>query len=148
MAAMEHESTSMKTLIGACLNISLPSKRPRSSEIAARLLDEYNDSTAKEKVGKDVVLDLLSRSRQLIHNRRRDHSTPHHDKISQEDVNTLIGLRDSWDEAGSDLRLAPEVSFLLGAGIYWNLVDVNNAQVPYSVVGRGTGPRDGNTFTS
>ena len=140
---MEHESKSLKALIGACLNTSSPSKRPQSSEVAARLLDEYNDSAAKQEVHKDLASDLLSRSRQLIHNRRRNHSTPPKDKFRPEDVKVLIDLRDSWDDTGSDLRLAPEVSFLLGAGIYWDLVDINDAQVPCSVVGRGAGPREG-----
>ena len=140
---MGHESKSLKALITACLNTSSPSMRPPSSEVAARLLDEYNDSAAKQKVHNDLSLNLLSRSRQLIHNRRRNHSAPPNEKFRPEDVKTLIGLRDSWDDAGSDLRLAPEVSFLLGAGIYWDLVDINDAQVAYSVVGRGTGPREG-----
>lgn len=143
LASLGNESNRIKSLIGECLNTAWPSKRPQASEVAARLLDEYNDSSARGKDPDDGILELLSRSRKLVDDRRRNHSTPVKEKFMKNDIKALVDLRDSWDEPDSNLRLAPEVSFLLGAGIYWGLIDVNDAQVPFSVVGRGTGPRDG-----
>jgi hypothetical protein len=141
MVTLNRESNRMKALISECLNADRPSKRPRASDVAARLLKEYNDNAAHGKARANLSLALLSRCRQPVDDCRRNHSTPPKEKLAKEDVTSLIDLQDSWDERGSDLRLAPEVSFLLG--IYWGLIDVNDAQVPFSVVGRGTGTRNG-----
>ena len=111
--------------------------------MAARLLDECNDSHARTNERANDTMELLSRIRKLLHDRRRNHSYPPKEKFMKEDVKALVDLRGSWEDPGSDLRLAPEVSFLLGAGVYWDLMDVNDAQAPFSVVGRGTGLLEG-----
>jgi len=136
------ESDRIKALVRGCLS-SQPSIRPQASEVRARLLDEYNDSCARANYSSDGILERLSRTRKLVDDRRRNHAEPPKEKLHNEEVKALVDLRGSWDESGSDLRLAPEISFLLGAGIYWDLIDVNAADVSIGVVGRGTGRREG-----
>lgn len=54
------------------------------------------------------------------------------------DVATLLKFDDSWDDPGSDMRLAPEASFLIGSGLLWDLVNPDHVHVPNAIVSRGT----------
>ena len=143
IADLDDESKHIKTLVCGCLSFK-PSIRPLASEVRARLLAEYNDSCARATDGGDGILELLSRTRKLVDDRRRSHAGLPKEKVGNEEVKALVDLRDCWDESGSEsLRLAPEISFLLGAGIYWDLIDVKDAEVSIGVVGRGTRSREG-----
>ena len=141
---LEKESERIKGIIHECLNVK-PSKRPHSSDVASRLLDEYNDSCARNTPQDDVISAAISRGRKLVDELRLYHTSPKKPKpkFHKGDVDVLLGLRGSWDESGLGFQLAPEVSFLLGAGIFWELIDVNDVQVSSSIVGRGTGPTGG-----
>lgn len=137
---LEKESERIQGIIYGCLNVT-PSKRLHSGDVASRLLDEYNDSCARNTPHDEAI----SRTRELIDERRLDHTSPRKlkHKIQKADVDVLVGLRDSWDEGGLGFQFAPEVSFLIGAGILWDLIDVNDVQVSSSIVGRGPGPTGG-----
>lgn len=145
-STLEKESERIQGIIGECLNI-VPSKRPPSGIVASRLLDEYNDSCARNTFQDNAILEAISRGRKLVDERRLDHRSPQKpkNKFQRADVDVLVGFRGSWDESGPGFRLAPDVSFLIGAGIFWDLIDVNinGVQVSSSIVGRGTGPADG-----
>ena len=41
------------------------------------------------------------------------------------------------------MRLAPEVLFLIGAGVLWGLIDPNQVEVRPTVVGRGSSSFEG-----
>ena len=85
---------------------------------------------------------LLEKCREVVHSRRVDHSKPGPPQyvLSKSDTATLLQLEDSWDDPGSDLRLAPEVRFLIGAGILWDLIDVNYVKDRATIVSRGSSP--------
>ena len=110
--------------------------------MAQRLLDEYNDSCAVVQEQSDVVA-VISRCRDLVHDRRLNHVNPPTATFSKSDIAALLALQDSWDDPGSALRLAPEVAFLIGAGIEWDLVEAKDFQLTSTLVsGRGTGAPD------
>jgi serine/threonine protein kinase len=144
LKALEKESYRIRSIIRECLNTT-PSKRPQTGDVASRLLDEYNDSCARKTHQDELISAAVSRSRQLVADRRLNHSSTRKqkEKIEKSDIEVLVDLRDSWDEIGSGFRLAPEVSFLIGAGIFWDLIDVNDVEVSSNVVSRGFEPRDG-----
>jgi len=48
-----------------------------------------------------------------------------------------------WDDPGSELRLASLRMFLIGAGLVWDLLDINHIPVPTSIVSRGPTSPDG-----
>jgi serine/threonine protein kinase len=130
------ESERLKKVVADCLNFK-PSKRPRASDVHQRLLDEYNDSCAATQ--NPNLLAIVSRCRQMIHDRRLNHAGEPTQTFSESDINVLLDYQDSWDDTGSALRFAPEVAFLIGAGILWDLIDIKQVQVPSTVVTRDTG---------
>ena len=142
LASVDNESPRMKTILRECLNPTSPSKRPKASDVSARLLDEYNDSCAGPMIANEAKI-LVNKCRQLVAHCRIDHSLSAKVKLERADVAALVELRDSWDDDGFNLCLAPEVSFILGAGIYLGLIEANDAQVPFSIVGRGAGDMEG-----
>jgi serine/threonine protein kinase len=144
LKTLEKESHRIRSIIQECLNTT-PSKRPQAGDVASRLLDEYNDSCAGKTPRDELISAVISRSRQLVADRRlnRSSSPKPKEKIEKSDIEVLMDLRNSWDESGSGFRLAPEASFLVGAGIFWDLMDVNDVQVSSNVVSRGFESKDG-----
>jgi len=55
----------------------------------------------------------------------------------------VLELTDSWDDPGSELRLAPLAMFLIGAGLVWGLLDINHIPVQTNIVSRGPTSSDG-----
>lgn len=122
-------------LIGGCL-ATRPSSRLAAFEITQQLLDEYNDVCAK--IEDHEIYALVEKCRKMVHARRIDHSKVPDKALSKVEIVLLLQYVDSWDDPGSPLRLAPEASFLIGAGILWDLIDVDHVQVRPTIVSRGT----------
>jgi len=126
---------SIKVLLEGCF-ASTPSKRTPAFELAQRLLDEYNDGCAR--VSNTAIFDVIQRCRSLVEARRIDHSKSPDIVYSESDIATLTEFDDSWDDSGSNLRLAPEASFLIGAGILWDLITLDLIQIPAAIISRGS----------
>jgi len=127
VGGLSRESNRIKKLATDCLN-ERPSKRPQASDVAQRLLDEYNDSCAI--VRDPDIAGVLSRCRNLVHASRLQHSKDPDSKFRDSDVSVLLDHQDSWDDDKSSLRLAPKVAYLIGASILWGLIDVDIVPVP------------------
>lgn len=140
--SQENDSV-IRQLVGDCLVIQ-QKNRPKAIEVVQKLLDQYNDSCTK--VEDQATYTLLEKGRSMISSCRRDETEPRSPnfKFSQEDTAALLQFEDSWDEPGSPLRLAPQVNFLIGAGIFWDLIDVTRVQIRSVVVSRGTTSPEGN----
>lgn len=136
---------SIKHLVGGCLAIR-PSSRLTAFEVAQRFLDQYNDKCAK--IEDQAIHTLVAKCRKMIHARRVDHSKPPETLLSESDVILLLHYMDSWDDPGSTLRLAPEVCFLIGAGILWEIIDADLVRVGPTVIGRETRSPKGNILKS
>lgn len=120
-----------------CFSIQ-PTKRPAAPDVAQCFLDLYNDSCAR--VQDEGLFVLLKKCREMVHSCRQDSakSQASGPVLSESDIAILLLYEDSWDDIGSNLRLAPETSFLLGAGIFWNFIDTENVEVPHTRVSRTT----------
>jgi hypothetical protein len=79
---------------------------------------------------------VVERCRGLVESRRRGDPKKPDEAFSELDISTLLKFDDSWDDPGSDLRLAPEATFLIGSGILWDLVNPDEVKVPSQIVGR------------
>lgn len=133
-------------LVGDCLN-SHPSSRPNAAQVQQLFSDKHADACAKSvHSGISGISDLLEKGRNAIDARRRGQSTSI-SVLTREDVADLLAFENSWDdvesldpdnESGSLLRLAPQVKFLLGAGILWEVIDVDHVRVRPTIVSRGT----------
>ena len=86
---------------------------------------------------------MLERLRKLIHVRRLEHSKPPDVVLSEDETRTVLERTFSWDDPGSELRLAPLSMFIIGAGLVWDLLDINHIPVPTSIVSRGPTSPDG-----
>jgi len=117
---LSRESNRIRKLATDCLN-ERPSKRPQASDIAQRLLDEY---------------------RELVHSSHLQRSKDS-DSFRDSNISVLLNHQDSWDDDKSSLRLAPEVAYLIGAGILWGLIDINVVPVPSALEDRVPGPPNG-----
>src|SRR5271169_7137685 len=133
-------------LIGDCFDRD-PTKRPRAFELFQRLMDEYNRRCA-EAEGKGSISDLLERCREKVQHCRISPDSPPKSTFSKLETSQLLEYGESWESEGSGLRLAPEVTFLIGAGLLWDLIDPHFVQVSSTVVGRGSSSIEGNCYTS
>ena len=129
-------TANVKRLFDEILFAPKPSKRVRVSDIAQRLLDEYNDLCAN--VEDRAVASTFERCRAMIDSRRLSHSREPDECFSESDVNILLQFDDSWDDLDSGLRLAPQAMFLIGAGVMWDLIPVEMIQLSPTIVSRGT----------
>jgi len=125
----------IKVLLEGCF-ASTPSKRTPAFELAQRLLDEYNDSCAR--LANTAIYDVIRRCRSLVEARRIDHSKSSDIVYSESDTATLMEFDDSWDDSGSNFRLAPEATFIIGAGILWDLIKLDQIQIPSTIISRGS----------
>jgi hypothetical protein len=135
----------IRQLVGDCLAIQ-QKNRPKAIEIVQRFLDQYNDSCTKTE--DQATYALLEKCRSMVSSYRRDEAEPRSAdfKFSRADTDALLQFEDSWDDPGSPLRLAPQVNFLIGAGIFWDLIDVTQVQIRSVVVSRGTTSPEGNAL--
>jgi len=105
----------------------MPSRRPKASSVAQRLLDEYNDVCAKASIqtSAEQILALKSRCHEMVRQcRRKKDLGP---VLTSMETELLLRYEDSWD-GPEDLRLAPEISFLLGAGIFYKFVNFQDVE--------------------
>lgn len=132
MSLLDHYSRlsnpSLKKLIGDCF-AKIPTARPASTFLAQRFLDYYNNCSANsEGTQADAeVIKIKEKCSALVHNRRLNHKTTPimQEMLTNSETLTLLHHEDSWDDAAC-LRLAPEISFLVGAGIFWGLIDTKD----------------------
>lgn len=161
------EARHVKHLIGDIFN-SRASQRPSAAEISKRFLDLYNDYGL---AARDAELsDLFNKTRKLIHKQRlqrcqdkmeerniglwqqnspqRVREPASDTSLTKAEVRKILQWKDSWDDPGSDLRLAPECMFILGAGILWDIVDIRHIPIESNHVSRDTNSPDGITLPS
>lgn len=137
-----------------------PSKRPKAFEISQRFLDEYNDGCLKvfdpglsgllEKVRKWISTSRLDyvgnkeREAKSVSKSDRDQSQRAEGgesqrgrlRLSEDETQQILQSVESWDEPGSRLRLGPECMFIIGAGLVWDLIDINHVPAQASHVSR------------
>ena len=141
-AEVNSEKEPLKGLLERCV-ISKPTQRPKAFEVAQWFLDQYNDSCAK--IENLEAASVIEKCRLLIDACRtgKDSSNGSENTYSVSDTNILLELDDSWDGPESILRLAPQASFLIGAGIFWGLINLDHIQLPDMFVSRGTSSAKG-----
>ena len=130
----EERDTVIRLLFEGVLN-SRPSTRTTAAEMAQVFQDRYNDACAAGLEDQSVVA-LFEKCRAMIEACRRYSTSP--DMLSESETATLLQYEDSWDDPGSNLRLAPQALFLIGAGIMWGLINIDHIHLPSSIVSRGT----------
>lgn len=133
------DNTHLKSLIGDCFRKS-PKERPSAAVLSQRLLDEFNKMRAKLAMRqKDVmeITNLKSKCRELIFRYRKQHFEQKGQKappplmqhegsvLTDSETSILFENLDSWNEPAS-LTLAPEMSFVIGAGLFWGFIDSKN----------------------
>ncbi len=130
-------------LVSGCLERQ-PSSRPTAAQVEQLFSDQYADASAK--VEASGISALLEKGRTTIEACRAGISLPI-SVFSKSETSQLLAFENSWDDSpstangessGSYLRLAPQVKFLLGAGILWGMIDVEHVHVRATVVSRGT----------
>ena len=114
---------------------SRPSQRTTAAEIAQRFQDRYNDACAAQFEDQSVIK-LFKKCHAMVEACRRHSASP--DMLSESETVTLLQHEESWDDPESNLRLAPQALFLIGAGIMWGLINVDHIHLPSSIVSRGT----------
>jgi len=118
-------------LFGRCFDRT-PSKRPNAALVAQILLDEYNDRCAKAAFGvpeverimtvKGKCWDLLKACRNQYWNQNTEYEKVIPEKrLDEVEVFELLQSLESWNEPAS-LLLAPEMHFLIGAGVFWGFI--------------------------
>jgi len=125
----------VKRLVGDCLN-TVPSARPRSSPLAQRLLDEYNDSCAKVASAQALVGDIIALTqicKELVNRCRTNREEGPARILTSTQTNLLFQYEDSWDEPVS-LRLAPEICFLIGAGLFYGYINLEDVEQNRKVI--------------
>jgi hypothetical protein len=119
----------VKKLIGDCLQI-LPSSRPKAALLTQRLLDEYNDSCARisaAQISIGQLIELRRQCRTLVDECRCTRKDPSR-VLTTYETGLLFKYEDSWDEPTASLRLAPEINFLLGAGVFWGYINLEDVE--------------------
>jgi len=129
-------------LFGECFQL-IPSKRPSAALVAQNLLDEYNDRCARSALEEPDVetiatvkrrsWDLLKVCRNQYWDNKNDYKQVTPQRIGEQETLALLQSLESWNEP-AELTLAPEIHFLLGAGIFWGFVDPKTVDTQ--------GPRD------
>jgi hypothetical protein len=123
---------SFKRIIEGCFQ-ELPSKRVNAALFAQKLLDEYNDSCAKSALrhadveaitsAKTKCWDWLKTSREQYWRKNNDYKqVKPNGMLMETDTSILLQCLESWNEPAG-LTLAPEIHFLVGAGIFWGFID-------------------------
>ena len=128
-------------LVSGCLERQ-PSSRPTAAQVEQLFSDQYADASAK--IESSGISALLEKGRTTIEACRAGITLPI-SIFSKSETGQLLAFENSWDDSpstgessGSYLRLAPQVKFLLGAGILWGMIDVEHVHVRATVVSRGT----------
>lgn len=123
-------SNDLRSLIGDCFSPQ-PGRRPKAAALAQRLLKEHNSRCAKAMFAESnsdmthvSLMSVIEKCRASVHARRLDHHPPPvlEQKLSRDEALTLLHYEDSWDDDRP--ILGPEVSFLIGAGILWDLIEL------------------------
>jgi hypothetical protein len=116
-AEISNQKVPIKSLLESCL-VTKPTQRANAFEVAQWFLDQYNDACAK--IENLAAASIIDKCRSLIDARRieKDKSKEAQNMFSISDTKTLLELDDLWGCPESNLRLAPQASFLIGAGIF------------------------------
>lgn len=138
----EENDPRITVLVSRCLERQ-PSSRLTAAQVEQLFSDQYADASAQ--IEPSGISGLLEKGRTAIEACRAGVTLPI-SVFSKDETAQILAFENSWDdfkavdgESGeSHLRLAPQVKFLLGAGILWGMIDVENVHVRATIVSHGT----------
>jgi len=130
----------IKVLLAGCF-CKRPQNRPTAQELAQRFLDKYNEECSRDDDDYAEISKLLEEGQKMIYSARRKAHGP--SAFSETGIEKLLEFETSWDEPGYPVRLAPQINFLIGAGVFWNLIPLKFVQLPATIVNRGTASPEG-----
>jgi hypothetical protein len=137
-----NEFPEVESLLRGCF-LENPKERPRAQMLFQRFLDKYNEECAAiEKLHGDVLKLLEAGHERIYKQRQYEHKTIESTTLplpfSEQEVETLLRFEKSRDGQESKLRLAPQINFVVGAGIFWDMIKVEYVHVDPTIVSRGT----------
>lgn len=129
----------LKNLTADCLN-PIPTSRPSAAVVAQRFLDHYNDCCARQIIGEpDLVnfINLKDLCRKQLEQCRGKGEKTSIKRLSPEEIDLLLRHEDSWDHPAG-LRLAPEICFLIGAGLFYGFMSPEHPELTRTSISQDT----------